>query len=121
MVRNYKHSRRVIMWQVGAYLVNQDGVLSLDGINTLDLAVAYGTPLFVFSEARLRYNIEAVRRAFDHPRLDTRIFYASKANSNLALLQTIRKSGINIEVNSGGELYKALRAGFKAEQIIFNG
>jgi diaminopimelate decarboxylase len=39
----------------------------------------------------------------------------------MAVLQVVRDAGIDIEVNSGGELFKALRAGFRPEQIIFNG
>src|SRR5258705_6937593 len=50
-----------------------------------------------------------------------RFFYASKANSNLSILRTVLESGIDIEVNSGGELFKALRVGFRPDQIIFNG
>jgi diaminopimelate decarboxylase len=39
----------------------------------------------------------------------------------MAILQAVRNAGIDCEVNSGGELFKALRVGFKPEQIIFNG
>src|SRR5256885_9983406 len=39
----------------------------------------------------------------------------------MAVLDVVREAGIDIEVNSGGELYKALRAGFRPDQIIFNG
>ena len=39
----------------------------------------------------------------------------------MAVLQTVRESGIDVEVNSGGELFKALRVGFRPDQIIFNG
>src|SRR5438128_7590060 len=39
----------------------------------------------------------------------------------MAVLEVVRDAGIDIEVNSGGELYKALRAGFRPNQIIFNG
>ncbi|MCO6511013.1 MAG: hypothetical protein J5I65_09480, partial [Aridibacter famidurans] len=49
------------------------------------------------------------------------ICYASKANSNLSILQAALKAGADVEVNSGGELFKALHAGFSPEQIIFNG
>jgi diaminopimelate decarboxylase len=39
----------------------------------------------------------------------------------MAILRTVLESGIDVEVNSGGELFKALRVGFRPEQIIFNG
>ncbi len=54
-----------------------------------------------------------------HP--DTEIFFASKACSNLWFLDQVRRTGINLEVNSGGELWKARRVGFAPRQIIFNG
>ncbi len=109
------------MWQIEGYLAARDDVLYVSNANMLELAADYGTPLFVFSEARIHQNIAAIREAFTHPHLNTQVFYASKANGNLALLQSIRAAGINVEVNSGGELYKALRAGFAPQQIIYNG
>lgn len=109
------------MWQADGYLEARNGALVMDGVNVLHLAATYGSPLFVFSEARIRRNVATIARAFEHPTRQLSIFYASKANSNLAILQTIRNSGINVEVNSGGELYKALRAGFKPQQVIYNG
>lgn len=50
-----------------------------------------------------------------------RIFYACKANSNLTILRLIAEAGLDLEVNSGGELFKGLQAGFCPSQIIFNG
>lgn len=108
-------------WQVPGYLQQVDGRLHMDGIDVSSLAKRYGTPLFVFSEKRIRHNVAQVQEAFHNSHVQTRIFYASKANSNLAVLQILRSTGIDIEVNSGGELYKALQAGFQPDQIIFNG
>jgi diaminopimelate decarboxylase len=50
-----------------------------------------------------------------------KICYAAKANSNMAILRTIKTAGADIEVNSGGELFKALKVGFRPDQIVFNG
>lgn len=109
------------VWQIPGYLEEIGGVLHIDGVNAVHLAERYGTPLFVFSEARIRHNAEEIQNAFRHPLVNTRVFYASKANSNLGVLQIIKDAGLDIEVNSGGELYKALKVGFRPEQIIFNG
>ncbi|MFY0534276.1 diaminopimelate decarboxylase family protein [Nannocystis pusilla] len=49
------------------------------------------------------------------------IMYASKACANLAVLDVVRRAGCGVEINSGGELYKALRTGFAPAQIVFNG
>lgn len=109
-------------WQTPGYLEEIDGTLHVDGISVPELARRHGTPLFIFSEERILRNIEQIRCIFQlSPKLHTRVFYASKANSNLGILGVIRSSGIDIEVNSGGELYKALKVGFRPDQIIFNG
>ncbi len=108
-------------WTISDYLQVRDGRLNINGADALDLIKQYDSPLFVFSEPRIRSNIERLQRAaasVDHP---IRFFYASKANSNMAVLKTVLDSGIDVEVNSGGELFKALRIGFRADQIIFNG
>ena len=62
--------------------------------------------------------MKAAAKSVEHP---IRFFYASKANSNMAVLKLVLETGIDIEVNSGGELFKALRVGFRPRQIIFNG
>ncbi len=108
-------------WAIPGYLETRDGHLSIDGVDAIELAREYDTPLFVFSEPRIRSNIKRLQRAahaVEHP---VKFCYASKANSNMAVLRTVRDAGIDIEVNSGGELFKALRAGFRPDQIIFNG
>ena len=108
-------------WAIPGYLEVHNGRLHINGVDAMHLAREYDTPLFVFSEPRIRSNIERLQqgaRAVERP---VRFCYASKANSNMALLKVVKECSIDIEVNSGGELYKALRAGFRPEQIIFNG
>ncbi len=108
-------------WQIFDYLSDDNDLLQMDGLDLVTLGERYGTPLFVFSERRIRHNAEAVRAAFQNKSVTTQVFYASKANSNLAVLEILRDAGLNIEVNSGGELYKAIKIGFRPDQIIFNG
>jgi len=97
------------------------GHLVFDGIDLVELARSAGTPFFVFSPRRIRDNVDALVRAFTSRHADTEIFFASKACSNLWFLEQVRRAGIDVEVNSGGELAKAGRAGFAAAQIVFNG
>ena len=108
-------------WTISNYLETRDGHLTINGVDALDLVRQYDTPLFVFSEPRIRSNIERLKRAAAAVERPVRFCYASKANSNMAVLKCVLDSGMDIEVNSGGELYKALRAGFHPDQIIFNG
>jgi diaminopimelate decarboxylase len=108
-------------WAISDYLEVHEGQLSINGANALDLVQRFESPLFVFSEPRIKSNIRrltSAAKSVDHP---IRFFYASKANSNMAVLKTVLESGIDVEVNSGGELFKALKVGFRPEQIIFNG
>ncbi len=108
-------------WQIPGFLEEINGRLHVNGVDMIPLADSFGTPLFVFSEDRIRHNCREIQSAFQQWRFKTRVFYASKANSNLSLLHIIRDAGLDIEVNSGGELYKALKVGFSPDQIIFNG
>lgn len=108
-------------WTIPGYLEAREGRLLIDGVDSTALAREHDTPLFVFSERRVRSNVERLKRAAARVGHAVRFFYASKANSTMALLSTVRDAGIDCEVNSGGELFKALRAGFRPDQIIFNG
>ncbi|MGZ5437248.1 MAG: diaminopimelate decarboxylase, partial [Pyrinomonadaceae bacterium] len=109
-------------WTIPGFLeARENNHLFISGVDATALTHKYGSPLFVFSEPRIRANIarlQAAAKSVDRP---IKFCYASKANSNMSVLGAVRDAGIDIEVNSGGELFKALRAGFRPEQIIFNG
>src|SRR5215467_4144912 len=108
-------------WSIAGYLEVRDGHLIVNGVDTIELVEKFNSPLFVFSEGRIRDNIARLQRAADVVDRPIKFCYASKANSNMAILRVVLESGIDIEVNSGGELFKALRVGFHPDQIIFNG
>ncbi|HEX5964820.1 MAG TPA: diaminopimelate decarboxylase [Pyrinomonadaceae bacterium] len=108
-------------WSISGYLEVRDGHLNINGADALDLVGQFESPLFVFSEPRIRDNIARLQHAASVVDRPIKFCYASKANSNMAILKTVLDSGIDIEVNSGGELFKALRVGFQPDQIIFNG
>ncbi|MGQ0763632.1 MAG: diaminopimelate decarboxylase [Acidobacteriota bacterium] len=109
-------------WTIPGFLeARENNHLFISGVDATALTHKYGSPLFVFSEPRIRANIarlQAAAKSVDRP---IKFCYASKANSNMSVLGAVRNAGIDIEVNSGGELFKALRAGFRPDQIIFNG
>ena len=97
------------------------GRMRFDGLDVAAMADTTPTPFFLFSGAQLDRNVAAVLEAFRPHHPATRVFYASKACSNLWFLDRVRRAGIDVEVNSGGELWKALRAGFEPRRIVFNG
>ncbi|REJ78214.1 MAG: diaminopimelate decarboxylase [Acidobacteria bacterium] len=108
-------------WEIDGFLTAKGDDLLIDGVRSSDLADEFGTPLFVFSERRISENIQNLISASDDGGPKIKVCYASKANSNLAVLRAVNEAGGDIEVNSGGELFKALHAGFEPSQIIFNG
>jgi D-ornithine/D-lysine decarboxylase len=97
------------------------GRLMFEGIDVAALADRTPTPFFLFSPRQIRWNVETLRNAFSRRHLDTELFYAGKANSNRWFLRQVQGTGINAEVNSGAELHRALAAGFRPDQIVFNG
>jgi diaminopimelate decarboxylase len=102
-------------------LTVRDGRLWFAGQDLAALGARLPTPFFLFSGARIAHNCETVRTAFTRRHAATEVFFASKACSALWVLDTVRAAGLGAEVNSGGELWKALRAGFAPDRIVFNG
>ena len=103
------------------YLTVRGGHLHLDGVDLAELAGRVDTPFYLFSERRIRDRAVAVRHAFSRRSPASRVFFASKACSNLWVLGVVRDAGLDVEVNSGGEFEKAVRAGFTPDRIVFNG
>lgn len=93
--------------------------LHLDGIPIEKLARRFGTPLYVYSKACLVGRYRSLRTAFRGR--DPLICYALKANPNRALCRILAERGAGAEVVSGGELLRALAAGFAPERIVFSG
>ncbi|HEX8289681.1 MAG TPA: alanine racemase [Pyrinomonadaceae bacterium] len=108
-------------WTIENFLEVKNNQLHVGGASAVELAERYGTPLFVFSETRIKQNIARLRRVENYIECPLKICYAAKANSNMAILRVVKEASADLEVNSGGELWKALKAGFTGEQIIFNG
>ena len=108
-------------WEIKGFLETKNDHLHVDGVDTVELVHEHGTPLFVFSESRIRHNIARLKKVQSAVTCPLKICYAAKAMSTMGILRSVKDAGIDIEVNSGGELWKALKAGFAGEQIIFNG
>jgi diaminopimelate decarboxylase len=108
-------------WTISDFLEVKNNQLHIDGVSAIELVKEFDTPLFVFSEARIKHNINRLKRAEDVIGCSLKVCYAAKANSNMAILRSVKDAGSDLEVNSGGELFKALKIGFRPEQIIFNG
>ncbi len=95
------------------------GELHCESTPLRTIADAVGTPTYVYSRVTLLENYDAYERAFDgHPHV---IAYSLKANSNLAVLATLARRGAGADVLSGGELFRALKAGILPKKITFDG
>lgn len=100
---------------------NEKGNLSIGGKDALKLAEEYGTPLYVLDEDRIRDNYRRIYEAFSTNYDDFKIFYACKANTNLAVMRILEEEGSNIDAVSPGEIYTSLMAGYSPERILFTG
>lgn len=100
---------------------NEKGNLSIGGKDALELAEEYGTPLYVIDENRLRENYKKLYEAFSSKYNDFKIFYACKANTNLAVMRILEEEGSSIDAVSPGEIYTALLAGYSPEKILYTG
>ncbi len=96
-----------------------DGQICCDGIALEAIAAEFGSPLYVYSAAA----IEAAYSRFDRAVCNGCgvVHFAVKSNSNLAILRLLARLGAGADIVSGGEMQRALKAGFAPEKIIFSG
>ncbi|GAE36768.1 diaminopimelate decarboxylase [Halalkalibacter akibai] len=109
------------MYTHGTSRINEQGHLEIGGVNTVELAKQYGTPLFVYDVALIREKAKQFQEAFTSEGVPFQVAYASKAFSCLAMFQLADELGLSLDVVSGGELYTAMQAGFPMERVHFHG
>lgn len=95
------------------------GALQCEGVDVERIADAADTPLYIYSSATIRDRFERLHKALAG--VPHRIHYTLKANSNRAILRLLKDLGAGADAVSGGELVKAMRAGFAGPDIIFGG
>lgn len=105
------------MYKIKDHLEVSNDHLTIGGCDSIDLVKQYGSPLFVINEDRVRENLRTYRAAFP----DADMYYAAKANGNLAIMRILALDGAGADVFSGGELYLAILAGIERKKILFNG
>ncbi|MFI2347169.1 diaminopimelate decarboxylase [Streptomyces sp. NPDC019443] len=97
---------------------NDDGAVTVGGIEVTRLAEEFGTPAYFLDEADFRARCRAWADAFGK---DADVFYAGKAFLSRAVVKWLYEEGLNLDVCSGGELTTALDAGMPADRIAFHG
>ncbi len=101
------------------YFNFQNGHLYCEDIPVKDIAEKIGTPTFIYSSATINHHLGLFEEAFqDYPHL---LCYSMKANPNLSILAIIAKRGWGVDIVSGGELFRALKAGINPKKIVFAG
>jgi len=97
----------------------QGGELYAEEVPLEKIAAEVGTPCYVYSSATLRRHYRVFDAAFAAaPHL---VCYSVKANSNLAVLRLFAREGCGFDIVSGGELFRARRAGADPRSIVFSG
>jgi diaminopimelate decarboxylase len=97
----------------------RDRVLHCEDVPVPELARVYGTPLFVYSQATLLHHLRQLQRAF--AAVPPLICYSLKTNPNLHICRLMVEHGAGFDVTSGGELFRALKAGGTGARIVFAG
>ncbi len=95
----------------------ESGHLVFGGVDAVELAETYGTPLYITDEDMVRNNFRRYNSAFE----SADKYYAVKANGNLAILKILASEGAGADVFSGGELQLVKLAGIPQDKILFNG
>ena len=101
--------------------VNSEGHLAIGGVDTVELAKKYGTPLYVMDEDLIRENCRRFKKSMDEFYGNGLVCYAGKAFCCKAMFKIIKEEGLGLDVVSGGELYTAISVDFPMEKVCFHG
>jgi diaminopimelate decarboxylase len=101
------------------YFHYRNGLLQCEEVPVPALADKFGTPLYVYSQRTLLHHLAQIQRAF--AAVEPLICYSVKTNGNLSICRLMADNGSGFDVTSGGELYRALKAGGTGSKIVFAG
>lgn len=99
---------------------NEEGILEVEGCNSLELLKEYGSPLYVMNENFIINRCKQIKKHHIEKHGGFAV-YASKAFSNKSMIRLIKEQGIGLDVVSGGEMYTAASVDFPMENIVFHG
>lgn len=105
----------------GTSKVNENGNLSIGGVDTVELVKEFKTPLYVMDQELIETTIDKMKAAFKSTRFNTRIAYAGKAFLSTGMIKLVESKGLDLDVVSGGELYTAHKAGFPMNKVHLHG
>ena len=96
-----------------------DNELFCEAVSINSIAEAVGTPFYLYSHATLKRHFTIFEEAFEG--VDRLVCFSAKANSSLAILKIFAGLGGGLDIVSGGELYRGLKAGFTPQKIVYSG
>ena len=97
----------------------QNNELYCEDVPVRIIAEDIGTPFYLYSHATLKRHYQIFYEAFEG--LDRLVCFSAKANTNLAVLKLFESLGSGLDIVSGGELYRGLKAGFSPDKIVYSG
>jgi diaminopimelate decarboxylase len=110
------------LWWERKDLGYRNGRLVLGNRDLLKFVQSVGTPVYLYSSARIQENLVRLAQALTNEALKFKIFYALKANRFLPLVTYLKMLGhCGVDVSSPGELHLARQAGFKQAEITYTG
>lgn len=101
--------------------INENGHLTIGGLDTVALAKKYGTPLIVYDEDKIRENCKKFSASMNEFYGNGLVLYAGKAFLCKDMCRTIMDENLGLDVVSGGELYTAASVGFPMDKVVFHG
>ena len=96
----------------------KDNILHCEDVPVAEIAAQVGTPFYLYSSETLHRHFTAFDGAFTLPHITC---FATKACSNIAVLNLFGKLGGGADIVSGGELFRALKAGIDPRKIVYSG
>ena len=97
----------------------RDNVLCCEDVSIQEISAKIGTPFYLYSYATLKRHFQVFNSAFEG--VSKLICFSAKANTNLAVLKIFSDMGCGLDIVSGGELYRGLKAGFSPDRIVYSG
>jgi len=97
----------------------ENGDLYCEEVLVGDIAKEIGTPVYIYSHRTIVEHYRKLDKALES--LDNLICFSMKSNSNLAVAKSLANEGSGADIVSGGELFRAIKAGFSPDKIVFAG
>ena len=101
------------------YFTYKNNKLFCEEVALTEIAEKTGTPTYIYSKRFFTDRYNEFNNAFKS--IPHKIFYASKANFNISVINLFHKLGAGIDVNSAGEFYRAMKAGVPPNDMLLTG